>query len=136
MSGRPIPWSPIIGKPALGAITAGHYSIAHDSALNREYVAACNKAYGAKIRPNYMSVAGYDGMAAIYTALNKTNGDSDAGKFVSALKGAKGEGPRGTVAIDPDIRDVVQTVYIRRTEQVNSGIYSMEIDKFVDQKAF
>ena len=125
-----------IGKPALGAITAGHYSTAHDSALNREYVAAYNTAYGAKIRPNYMSVAGYDGMAAIYMALNKTNGDSDAGKFVNALKGAKWESPRGTVAIDPDTRDVVQTVYIRRTEQVNGGIYSMEIDKFVDQKAF
>ena len=125
-----------IGKPALGAITAGHYSTAHDSALNREYVAAYNKAYGAKIRPNYMSVAGYDGMAAIYMALNKTNGDSDAGKFVSALKGAKWESPRGTVAIDPDTRDVVQTVYIRRTEQVNGGIYSVEIDKFADQKAF
>ena len=125
-----------IGKPALGAITAGHYSTAHDSPLNREYVAAYNKAYGAKIRPNYMSVAGYDGMAAIYTALNKTNGDSDAGKFVSALKGAKWESPRGTVAIDPDTRDVVQTVYIRRTEQVNGGIYSVEIDKFADQKAF
>ena len=75
-------------------------------------------------------------MAAIYMALNKTNGDSDAGKFVNALKGAKWESPRGTVAIDPDTRDVVQTVYIRRTEQVNGGIYSMEIDKFVDQKAF
>ena len=125
-----------IGKPALGAITAGHYSTAHDSPLNREYVAAYGKAYGGKMRPNYMSVAGYDGMAAIYTALKKTNGDSDAAKFVGALKGAKWESPRGTVAIDPDTRDVVQTVYIRRTEQVNGGIYSVEFDKFTDQKAF
>jgi branched-chain amino acid transport system substrate-binding protein len=125
-----------IGKSALGAITAGHYSTAHDSTLNHEYVAAYNKAYGAKIRPNYMSVAGYDGMAAIYTALKKTNGDSDAAKFIGALKGAKWDSPRGTVTIDPDTRDVVQTVYIRRTEQVNGGIYSVEFDKFPDQKAF
>lgn len=125
-----------IGKPALGAITAGHYSTAHDSALNREYVAAYNQAYGARIRPNYMSVAGYDGMAAIYTALKKTGGDSDALKFVNALKGARWESPRGFVAIDPDTRDVVQTVYIRRTEQLNGGIYSVEIDKYADQKAF
>ncbi|MBK4734994.1 ABC transporter substrate-binding protein [Noviherbaspirillum pedocola] len=125
-----------IGKPAVGAITAGHYSTAHESPLNREYVAAYAKAYGTKMRPNYMSVAGYDGMAAIYTALNKTGGDTDGGKFVGALKGAKWDSPRGTVAIDPDTRDVTQTVYIRRTEQREGGIYSIEFDKFADQKAF
>jgi branched-chain amino acid transport system substrate-binding protein len=125
-----------IGKPALGAITAGHYSTAHESAFNKDYVAAYRKAYGEKMRPNYMSVAGYDGMAAIYTALKKTNGDSDASKFVSALKGEKWESPRGMVGIDPETRDVVQTVYIRRTEQVSGGIYSVEFDKFADQKAF
>ncbi|SMP44694.1 ABC transporter substrate-binding protein [Noviherbaspirillum suwonense] len=125
-----------IGKPALGAITAGHYSTAHDSVLNREYVAAYGKAYGTRMRPNYMSVAGYDGMAAIYTALNKTGGDSDAVKFTGALKGASWESPRGTVKIDADTRDVVQTVYIRRTEQRNGGIYSIEFDKFTEQKAF
>lgn len=125
-----------IGKPALGAITAGHYSTAHDSALNRDYVAAYGKAYGARMRPNYMSVAGYDGMAAIYTALNKTGGDSDAVKFVSALRGASWESPRGTVKIDPETRDIVQTVYIRRTEQLDGGIYSTEFDSFSGQKAF
>jgi branched-chain amino acid transport system substrate-binding protein len=125
-----------IGKPALGAITAGHYSTAHDSAINRDYVAAYGKAYGTRTRPNYMSVAGYDGMAAIYLALNKTGGDSDAVRFTSALKGASWESPRGIVKIDPDTRDVVQTVYIRRTEQVDGGIYSIEFDKFFEQKAF
>jgi branched-chain amino acid transport system substrate-binding protein len=125
-----------IGKPVLGAITAGHYSTAHDSAINRDYVVAYGKAYGARTRPNYMSVAGYDGMAAIYTALNRTGGDSDAARFINALKGASWESPRGTVKIDPDTRDVVQTVYIRRTEQLDGGIYSIEFDKFNEQKAF
>jgi branched-chain amino acid transport system substrate-binding protein len=125
-----------IGKPALGAITAGHYSAAHDSIVNRDYVAAYGKAYGPGIRPNYMSVAGYDGMAAIYTALNKTGGNSDAVKFINALKGASWESPRGTVTIDPDTRDIVQTVYIRRTEQVDGRLYSLEFDKFSEQKAF
>lgn len=125
-----------IGKPALGAITAGHYSTAHDSPLNKEYVAAYKKAYGGKLRPNYMSVAGYDGMAAIYTALAKAGGDAAADKFIGALKGASWESPRGTVAIDAQTRDVTQTVYIRRTEQREGGIYSIEFDKFADQKAF
>jgi branched-chain amino acid transport system substrate-binding protein len=125
-----------IGKPALGAITAGHYSTAHESPLNKEYVASYAKAYGGKMRPNYMSVAGYDGMAAIYAALGKTGGDAEAGKFIGALKGAKWDSPRGTIAIDPETRDVTQTVYIRRTEQREGGLYSIEFDKFADQKAF
>lgn len=125
-----------IGTPAVGAITAGHYSTAHDSPLNKSYVASYAKAYGAKVRPNYMSVAGYDGMAAIYTALNKTGGDPNASKFLIALKGAKWDSPRGSVAIDPETRDVTQTVYIRRTEQRGGSIYSIEFDKYTDQKAF
>jgi branched-chain amino acid transport system substrate-binding protein len=123
-----------IGKPALGSITAGHYSAAHDSALNKEYIGAYVKAYGTKIRPNFMSVAGYDGMALIYHALNKTGGDAAPAKFMAAVKGAKWESPRGMISIDPDTRDIVQTIYIRRTEQVNGSIQSTEFDKYVDQK--
>jgi branched-chain amino acid transport system substrate-binding protein len=123
-----------IGKPALGSITAGHYSTAHDSALNKEYVSAYAKAYGNKIRPNFMSVAGYDGMALIYQALNKTGGDADPAKFMAAVKGASWESPRGMISIDAETRDIVQTIYIRRTEMVNGGIYSVEFDKYPDQK--
>lgn len=123
-----------IGKPALGAVTAGHYSIAHDSALNREYTAAYLKAYGTKLRANYMSIAGYDGMAAIYLALKKTGGDAEVGKFMAAIKGEKWESPRGTVSIDPATRDIVQTVYIRRAESVDGKIVNVEFDKFPDQK--
>jgi ABC-type branched-subunit amino acid transport system substrate-binding protein len=32
---------------------------------------------GDKLRPNFMAAAGYDGMAAIYEALKKTNGATD-----------------------------------------------------------
>jgi branched-chain amino acid transport system substrate-binding protein len=123
-----------LGKPALGTITAGHYSANHDSALNKEYVAAYAKEFGNKGRPNFMSVAGYDGMAAIYQALKKTGGDASVDKFMAAVKGAKWESPRGQLAIDPDTRDVVQTVYVRRTELVNGKIYNVEFDKFAEQK--
>jgi branched-chain amino acid transport system substrate-binding protein len=123
-----------IGKPALGTITAGHYSAAHDSALNKEFVSGYAKQFGAKDRPNFMAVAGYDGMAAIYQALKKTGGDAGVDKFIAAVKGAKWESPRGLIAIDPETRDVVQTVYVRRTEMVNGKIYNVEFDKFLDQK--
>ena len=123
-----------VGKPALGTITAGHYSAAHPSALNKEYIAAYTKQFGAQNRANFMSVAGYDGMALIYHALEKNHGDTDAGKFMAAVKGAKWESPRGMISIDPETRDIVQTVYVRRTELVDGKIYNVEFDQFPDQK--
>ncbi len=123
-----------IGEPALGTITAGHYSAAHDSKLNRDYVAAYRKQFGPDKRANFMSVAGYDGMALIYQVLQKTGGDANAQRFVAAAKGARWESPRGMVAIDPATRDIVQTVYIRRTERVDGHIYNVEFDRFPDQK--
>jgi branched-chain amino acid transport system substrate-binding protein len=73
-------------------------------------------------------------MAAIYLALKKTGGDASVDKFIPAIRGAKWESPRGMVSIDPDTRDVVQTVYIRRTDLVDGKIYNVEFDKMPDQK--
>ena len=81
-----------------------------------------------------MAAAGYDGMAAIYGALKKTNGSTDGDKIMAALKGMKIASPRGPIMIDPETRDVIQTVYIRKVERVNGGLYNVEFDKYPDQK--
>src|SRR6201988_2685309 len=47
------------GDTMLGVVTAGFYSAAHPSTLNKEYVAAYAKATGH--RANFISVGGYDG---------------------------------------------------------------------------
>jgi branched-chain amino acid transport system substrate-binding protein len=36
---------------------------------------------------------------------------------------------RGPVTIDPATRDIIQTVYIRKAEQVNGAMYNVEFDK-------
>jgi branched-chain amino acid transport system substrate-binding protein len=36
--------------------------------------------------------------------------------------------------IDPETRDIVQTVYIRRVEKVDGILYNIEFDKFPDVK--
>ena len=64
-----------------------------------------------------MACAGYDGMAAIAEALKKTGGSVDPDKFMAALKGMKLMSPRGPIMIDPETRDIVQTVYIRKVEK-------------------
>src|SRR5258707_12968201 len=109
---------------ALGIITAHHYSALHDSQLNRTFVEAFQAAYGR--RPNYHSVAGYDGMHLIYEGLKKTSGNVDGNALVAAMKGMSWESPRGPISIDPETRDIVQNEYIRRVERVNGQLYNVE----------
>jgi len=123
-----------MGEPTLGLITSFHYSASHDSPENKAFVKAYAEVNGTKYRPNFMACAGYDGMAAIAEALKKTGGSVDPDKFMTALKGMKLMSPRGPIMIDPETRDIVQTVYIRKVERVNGELYNMEFDKFPDVK--
>jgi len=123
-----------MGDPTIGLITSFHYSAAHDSPENKAFIKAYAEVNGTKYRPNFMACAGYDGMAAIAEALKKTNGSVDPDKFLAALKGMKLMSPRGPIMIDPETRDIVQTVYIRRVEKVDGQLYNVEFDKFPDVK--
>ncbi|MGO4156382.1 ABC transporter substrate-binding protein [Cupriavidus sp. YAF13] len=125
---------PAMGDATLGVITSFHYSMAHDSPENKAFLKAFAEANPGAGRPNFMAVAAYDGMRAIYDALKKTGGATDGDKFVAALKGMKIASPRGSIMIDPDTRDVVQTVYIRRVEKVGGELYNVEFDKFDNVK--
>jgi branched-chain amino acid transport system substrate-binding protein len=114
-----------MGDAVLGVINAHNYSANHDSALNKTYVEAFRKANGG-LRPNFMSVGGYDGMHLIYEALKKTNGDTNGEKLIAAMKGFAWESPRGPISIDPDTRDIVQNIYIRKVEKVGGELYNVE----------
>ena len=73
-----------------------------------------------------MSVGGYDGMHLIYEALKKTSGKTDGDKLIAAMKGMKWESPRGPISIDPETRDIVQNVYIRKVEKTGGELYNVE----------
>ncbi|MDQ3060106.1 MAG: ABC transporter substrate-binding protein [Pseudomonadota bacterium] len=122
-----------LGDSALGLITSFHYSEAHKSPENKAYTDAYYKAYP-KDRPNFMSVGGYDGMRLIAEVLKKTNGDASADKFIEAAKGMKWTSPRGPVSIDPATRDIVQNIYIRKTEKVDGKLQNVEFDHVADFK--
>ncbi|MEO7399874.1 MAG: ABC transporter substrate-binding protein [Polaromonas sp.] len=122
-----------IGDSALGLVTAFHYSEAHKSPENKAYTEAYYKAYP-KDRPNFMSVGGYDGMRLIAEVLKKTNGNTDADKFVEAAKGMKWVSPRGPISIDPETRDIVQNIYIRKVEKINGKLQNVEFDHVADFK--
>jgi branched-chain amino acid transport system substrate-binding protein len=121
-----------MGDAALGIVTVYHYDYNHDSALNREFVKAYHDAAGRN--PNIYSIGGYDGMHLIYEALKKTGGNTDGDALIGAAKGMAWESPRGPISIDPETRDIVQTVYIRRVEKVGGQIRNVEFDKIENVK--
>ena len=55
-------------------------------------------------------------------------------KLIEAAKGMKWESPRGPMSIDPETRDVVETVYIRRVEKVDGKLVNVEFDKIENVK--
>jgi branched-chain amino acid transport system substrate-binding protein len=120
---------PGMGDSMLGVVTAGIYSTLHNSQANKDYVAAFEKANGG-LRPNFISLGGYDGMHLIYEALKKTGGKTDADALIGAMKGMKWESPRGPISIDPDTRDIVQNVYIGKVEKVNGQLYTVQFATF------
>ncbi len=122
-----------MGDPALGVVTTHHYSASHDSPENKAFVAAFEKANGG-MRPNFMAVAAYDGMALLYQALEKTKGDTDGDALIGAMKGMSWTSPRGPVSIDPATRDIVQTIYVRKVEKVNGALFNMEFSSIPDVK--
>ena len=117
-----------MGDAVLGAVTAHIYSAAHPSAKNKEFVAAYKKAFNS--RPGFMAVGGYDGIHLIYDALKKTDGKTDGDSLLAAMKGMAWESPRGPISIDPETRDIVQNVYIRKVEKVDGELYNVEFQTF------
>ncbi len=116
-----------------GVLTAYHYDHTHRSALNEKFVAAFRLRHKG-LNPDIQTVGGYDGMHLIYAALKKTGGKTDGQAFIDAAKGMRWESPRGMIEIDPQTRDIVQTIYIRRLEVVNGKLQNVEIDKFENVK--
>ena len=115
-----------MGDTALGVVTSHHYAAAHKSALNQKFVKEFEAAN--KFRPNFMGVAGYDGMALIYKALAATKGQGGGDALLAAMKGATFESPRGMITIDPETRDVIHDMHIRRVERVGGQLHNVEFD--------
>ncbi len=122
-----------MGDSALGVVTAHHYSAAHDSAANKKFVDAFQKA-NKGLRPNFMAVGAYDGMRVIYEAIKATKGTGNGDQLLAAMKGQIFESPRGQMYIDAQSRDVVHSVYIRKVEKKDGQLWNVEFETVKDVK--
>ncbi len=119
-----------MGDEAIGVVSSYPYSMAHPSPMNKKFVTEFRQMHKG-MRPNAVAVFAYDGMHLIYEALKKTGGKGGGDALLAAMKGAIFESPRGQVLIDANTRDIVQSVYLRRTERVGGELVSVE---FAEQK--
>jgi branched-chain amino acid transport system substrate-binding protein len=121
-----------MGDSAIGIRTIFHYGWEHKSPMNEAFVKAFRDEY--KRNPDVFSIGGWDGMHLIYETLKKTGGKADGDSLIAAAKGMSWESPRGPISIDPNTRDIVQNVYIRRVEKVGDATQNVEFDKIENAK--
>jgi branched-chain amino acid transport system substrate-binding protein len=121
-----------MGDAALGILTTFHYNYTHKSKMNEDFVKAYNADF--KRNPDFFSVGAWDAMHLIYESVKKTKGNTDGEALINAAKGMKWESPRGPISIDPETRDIIQTVYIWEVKKVNGKLENVEVAKVENVK--
>jgi branched-chain amino acid transport system substrate-binding protein len=121
-----------MGDASLGMITAWHYEYTDKAPKNVAFVKLFNEMH--KRNPDFFSIGGYDGMHVIYEAVKKAGGKLDGDSLIAAARGLKWDSPRGPMSIDPETRDVVQTIYIRKVEKVAGEPQNVAFDKVENVK--
>jgi branched-chain amino acid transport system substrate-binding protein len=119
-----------MGAAAVGIVTMHHYNVDLDSPENKRFVAAWKQAYGADAIPDFTSVGGYDGMAAIVHVVQTLKGKIETDKALDALKGWRFDSPRGPIMIDPVTRDIVMNEYLSEVVMGSDGkLHQKQIGK-------
>jgi branched-chain amino acid transport system substrate-binding protein len=113
---------------AIGLIVMSSYADDYDTPANKSFVQEWHAAYGANSYPDFMSAAGWDTMAAIFHLIKQFHGNlDDGGKVVKALEGWTHDGPRGTISIDPQTRDVVQDEHAEEVYKKPDGKLGVKV---------
>jgi len=119
---------PNMGTAPVGIITSGTYSTAAERPANTAFLTAWKREYGEKVIPDFLSIDAWDGMAAIFDLLKASSGKFTADEAMAFFKSWKNpDSPRGPIMIDPETRDIVQNIYIRRLERQNGKLADIEI---------
>jgi branched-chain amino acid transport system substrate-binding protein len=117
-----------LGDVAIGVVTLGQYQADLDVGTNPEFVEAWHAAYGPDSTPDFMAAAGYDGMAAIVDAIVQQDGAIDPDRTMAIWAGWTHEGPRGTVTIDPQTRDIVQDMRVNEVYAADGRLKMRTLD--------
>lgn len=119
-----------LGDLAIGLITSTNYTAGRKSEANKAFIDAWHRAYGPDKDPDLFAVAAWDGMHLIYDMVQHLKGKIDGDKAMAFVKGWKIESPRGPISIDPETRDIIQNIYICKTERVNGRLENVVMETY------
>ena len=119
-----------LGDLAVGLVAATNYTAARKTAANKAFIDAWHKAYGPEKDPDFFAVGAWDAMHLIYDMVKKLNGKIDGDKAMAVAKGWHIESPRGPISIDPETRDIIQNIYICKTERVNGRLENVVMETY------
>jgi branched-chain amino acid transport system substrate-binding protein len=125
---------PLFGDAIKGVISAHHYQVGLENAENVAFVTKYKELFGRDAIPNFRAVQGYDGMALIYQAVEKTGGKLDAQLLLQAMSGVTIKSPRDHLTIDARTRDAIQNIYVREGGHKNGEWQNVEIEAYRDVK--
>jgi branched-chain amino acid transport system substrate-binding protein len=77
--------------------------------------------------PDAAAIHAWDGTALIHQAVAALGPNAEGMKYVEFMKGRKIDSPRGPIMIDPDERDIIQNIYIRRVEKRDGQLENVNI---------
>jgi branched-chain amino acid transport system substrate-binding protein len=118
---------PHFSDDVIGTISVNHYTETNARPENKVMRDQLTKQFGEKGVTDIASVAAWDGMNLIYSALREHGASADGLKYIDAMKGKTLASPRGPIMIDPEERDIVQNIYIRRIEKVGGKLTNVDI---------
>jgi branched-chain amino acid transport system substrate-binding protein len=70
--------------------------------------------FGEEAIPDIASVAAWDAMRLMYDALAELGTDAAGPDYIEFMKGREIDSPRGPIMIDPETRDIIQNIYLRK----------------------
>ncbi|TWB87808.1 branched-chain amino acid transport system substrate-binding protein [Bradyrhizobium macuxiense] len=119
-----------IGAGAVGIETSFVYGPDLKSAKNASFVTGLQNKYGSEFLPSPFNVQAYDGMQLVFRMID-TAGDRRAGADpIDSIRDFSWESPRGRVSIDPETREIVQRVYLRKVVDDGGRLVNRAFDDF------
>ena len=121
---------PDYGPGAVGIVSAAHYTENNGSELNKKLRADLTAMFGPSAIPDIATVATYDGMQVIYRIVDKLGPRFAAADAMKLVAGMSFESPRGgAILIDPQERDIIQDIDIRRVEERGGKPVNVAFDR-------
>jgi branched-chain amino acid transport system substrate-binding protein len=122
---------PALGDVALGLTSSLFYASTLDNAENKKLREALQKKLGADAVPYFSHAQAFDGMTLFRHMLEAQAGKPfDGVAAINAVKGFSWNGPQGPMKIDPDTRQAIQSIYIRRAKRVGDKVMNVVLETF------